>query len=72
VGGAACVVCVCSLRENACRRLFFLLFLYASHNRTPVTRPGLDTQISSQILICKKKIPHYIKMSAHIWSTKYR
>jgi hypothetical protein len=27
---------------------------------------------SPQILLCKKKIPHHIKMLAHIWSTKYR
>jgi hypothetical protein len=27
---------------------------------------------SPQIPLCKKKIPHHIKMSAHIWSTKYR
>jgi hypothetical protein len=29
-------------------------------------------QIYPQIPLCKKKIPHHIKMSAYIWSTKCR
>jgi hypothetical protein len=29
-------------------------------------------QIFPQISLCKKKIPHHIKISAHAWSTKYR
>jgi hypothetical protein len=30
------------------------------------------SQIFPQIPLCKKKIPHHIKMSAHVWSTKCR
>jgi hypothetical protein len=60
-----------SLSEQGLRRLA---------NGPPLTadpscarqRPCLDTQIHPQILLCKKKIPHHIKMSAHIWSTKCR
>jgi hypothetical protein len=29
-------------------------------------------QILPQISLCKKKIPHHIKISANVWSTKYR
>jgi hypothetical protein len=29
-------------------------------------------QIFPQIPLCKKKIPHHIKMPAHVWSTKCR
>jgi hypothetical protein len=35
-------------------------------------RPCLDSKIHPQILLCKKKISHHIKMSAYIWSTKCR
>jgi hypothetical protein len=34
--------------------------------------PCLDIQIHPQILLCKKEIPHHIKMLANAWSTKYR
>jgi hypothetical protein len=34
--------------------------------------PCLDSKIHPQISLCKKKIPHHIKMSAHIWSIKCR
>jgi hypothetical protein len=30
------------------------------------------SQIFTQISLCKKKIPHHIKMSANAWSTKCR
>jgi hypothetical protein len=39
---------------------------------TQSTRPCLDSRIHLQILLCKKKIPHYIKISAYVWSTKCR
>jgi hypothetical protein len=36
----------------------------------------IRAMFSSQILgpesLCKKKIPHHIKIPAHAWSTKYR
>jgi hypothetical protein len=35
-------------------------------------RPCLHTQIHPQILLCKKEIPHHIKISANAWSTKCR
>jgi hypothetical protein len=31
-----------------------------------------SSQIFLQILLCKKKIPHHIKMPSNAWSTKYR
>jgi hypothetical protein len=45
------------LAKEFCNFPFLALFRYSN---------------SPQILLCKKKIPHHIKMSAHIWSTKYR
>jgi hypothetical protein len=35
-------------------------------------RPRLHFQIHPQILLCKKKIPHHIKIPAHVWNTKCR
>jgi hypothetical protein len=32
--------------------------------------PCLDPKFSPQIPLCKKEIPHHIKMSANAWSTK--
>jgi hypothetical protein len=34
--------------------------------------PLFSSQFHPQILLCKKKILHHIKMSANAWSTKYR
>jgi hypothetical protein len=35
-------------------------------------RPRLDFQIHPQILICKKNIPHHIKIPVHVWNIKCR
>jgi hypothetical protein len=44
----------------------------ASSSRLQSADTLVDTQIHSQISLCKKKISHHIKISAHIWSTKCR
>jgi hypothetical protein len=36
------------------------------------TKAMFRCRIFPQILLCKKKIPHHIKMSAQVWSTKCR
>jgi hypothetical protein len=35
-------------------------------------KPLFNFQFHPQILLCKKKIPHHIKISANAWSTKCR
>jgi hypothetical protein len=44
----------------------------ASASLHNLLRPHLDHQIHTQISLCKKKIPHHIKILAHAWSTKCR
>jgi hypothetical protein len=49
------------------------LTLKQKHARTVAgTKARFRFQNSPQISLCKKKISHHIKMSAHIWSTKCR
>jgi hypothetical protein len=57
-----------SLKMLVCARVWVDGLVYIEVKN--YTRPCLDIQIHLQIPLCKKKIPHHIKMPAHIWSTK--
>jgi hypothetical protein len=48
-------------------------FIHSQPQRHTAASTALfRSQISPQIPLCKKKIPHHIKMPAHVWSTKCR
>jgi hypothetical protein len=54
-------------RTRGCEACLSSIFFSLLHSKASFT-----FQNSPQILLCKKKIPHHIKMSANTWSTKCR
>jgi hypothetical protein len=51
--------------------LVFLAFLLKL-SYPKETKPFLVPDLGAKFALCKKEIPHHIKMSANAWSTKYR
>jgi hypothetical protein len=59
-------------RRETVRKVSVLLKILRFFTLFITLRPRLDSRFHSQIPLCKKKIPHHIKMSAYVWSTKCR
>jgi hypothetical protein len=64
-GTRPCDMCVVRERPTYEVRIHLL---HAQKQVCPCLVPDLGTQIP----LCKKEIPHHIKISANVWSTKYR